>query len=319
MDKIRPLLKYILPVFSLLVLAVVLTILHRALAGYHLRDVYLQLREIPVSTITLASLMSLASYLVLSCYDLLALRYVNQSVKVWRAMLAGFLSFAVGHNVGYSTLSGAAIRLRIYGAVGVPVTAVALMSGFCGVTTALGSTFLIAYVLLTQAAEATVLLHISTVMLHTAGSALMILLLAYCVWVSRQLKPLQIRQWKLKLPGIRLTVLQIVVAALDLCLAAACLYVLLPGPVVVSYQTFLAIYVLTLATVLVANVPGGLGVLESVIVLALPQLPVDRLLASLVAFRIIYYLCPLILAALSLAVKELWLHRHRANRVTSSN
>ena len=87
----------------------------------------------------------------------------------------------------------------------------------------------------------------------------------------------------------------------------------------ISDQTVLAIYVLTLATVLVANVPGGLGVLESVIILALPQLPVDRLLASLVAFRIIYYLCPLILAALSLAVNELWLHRHRANRVTSSN
>jgi phosphatidylglycerol lysyltransferase len=112
-----------------------------------------------------------------------------------------------------------------------------------------------------------------------------------------------------------LTIGQIVVAAVDLCLAAACLYVLLPAPQAVSYQAFLAVYVLSVVAVMVANVPGGLGVLESVVILALPQIPVDQLLASLLAYRVIYYLGPLIIATLLLAGHEAWLHWHRVRKV----
>ncbi|MGE0116158.1 MAG: bifunctional lysylphosphatidylglycerol flippase/synthetase MprF [Steroidobacteraceae bacterium] len=311
----RAWLKYLLPVLSVLVLIAVLSLLHRALAGYHLRDVFRQLRGLPAATLWYAVLFAVASYVVLTGYDLLALRYVQQPVRIARGMMASFIAFAVGHNIGFATLSGAAIRLRLYGSVGVPATHVALMSVFCVVTTALGSAALIAYALLAQTAEASVLLHLSTNWLQGVAAALVLALAGYFFWVDRQRQPLAWRQWSLVLPSVPLTLAQLVVAAVDLCLAAACLYVLLPQPVTVSYQAFLAVYVLSVVAVMIANVPGGLGVLESVVILALPNIPVDRLLASLVAYRVIYYLGPLALASLMLAAHEAWLQRHHVRKV----
>ncbi len=316
-DRSRPRawLKFVLPLLSILALVIVLMLLHRALAGYHLHDVFRQLRALPVATLWYAVLFALASYLVLTGYDLLALRYVRQPLRVLRGMMAAFVAFAVGHNIGFATLSGAAIRLRLYGSVGVSATQVALISAFCAFTTVLGSAALIAYVLLTQAGEASVLLHIPGFWLRAIAAILLLSLLIYGVWVKTGVRTVTWRQWSLALPNLQLTIGQIVVAAVDLCLAAACLYVLLPAANTVSYQAFLAVYVLSVVAVMVANVPGGLGVLESVVILTLPGIPADQLLASLLAYRVIYYLAPLVIAALLLAAHEAWLHRQRVRKV----
>ena len=307
--------KYVLPVVSILVLVAVLALLHRSVGGYRLRDVLAQLRALPAATIWLALFFALTSYLMLTGYDLLALRYVKQPVRTGRAMMASFIAFAVGHNIGLATLSGAAIRLRIYGSVGVSAAEVALMSAFCAFTTVLGSILLIAYSLLAQTGEASSLLHLPDAWLRGIALLLLLLLLSYGVWVRMRRTALTWRQWSLVLPDLSLTIGQTVVAAVDLCLAAACLYVLLPDPAAVPYQAFLAVYVLSVVAVMIANVPGGLGVLESVVLLALPQIPVDRLLASLLAYRLIYYLAPLAVAALMLAAHEAWLQRHRVRKV----
>jgi len=310
----RPWLKYLLPCISVLALIAVLILMHRALAGYHLHDVLKQMRALPRTTMLWATFYAFTSYVVLTGYDLLALRYVRQPLRIVRGMMTAFVAFAVGHNIGFATLSGAAIRMRMYGSVGVSAIQVALMSGFCAFTTVLGSMALIAYVLLTQSTEASLLLHLSGGALRAIAALLLIALVAYGILTQRQARTLQWRQWSLTLPSLKLTIGQIVVAAVDLCLAAACLYVLLPTSAV-SYQAFLAVYVLSVVAVMVANVPGGLGVLESVVILALPQVPVDRLLASLLAYRVIYYLAPLVIAALLLAAHEAWLQWHRVRKV----
>jgi len=80
--------KYLLPGLSLLVLVAVLALLHRALAGYHLHDVFRQLRLLPGADAVVRGLLALASYIVLTGYDLLALRYVRQPLRVLRGMMA---------------------------------------------------------------------------------------------------------------------------------------------------------------------------------------------------------------------------------------
>ena len=75
------------------------------------------------------------------------------------AVFTSFVAFSLSHNVGLATLSAVAVRLRLYVSVNIPPTRIALMSVFCAFTTALGSTALIAYSLLTQTAEASRLMN----------------------------------------------------------------------------------------------------------------------------------------------------------------
>ncbi|HWK49382.1 MAG TPA: hypothetical protein VNR40_05815, partial [Steroidobacter sp.] len=299
------------PALSVIVFGIVLFLLHRALVGYHLHDVLAQLHRLPWSVIGWSCGFTAASYVALTGYDLLALRYVEQPVAPARTVVTSFIAFAVGHNIGLATLTGAAIRARMYGAAGVGGGQIALISGFCILTTTLGAAALVAYALIAEPAEASLMLHLPDWSARSIGVVLAASLLAYLVLVHLRRKPFRVRSWSVKLPNLQLTLGQTVVAAVDLCLAAAALYVLLPQPAQLSYQAFLAVFVLATVAMLVSNVPGGLGVLETIVLFAMRDAQASGVLAALLAYRVIYFLAPLAIASLLLAGHEAWAHRHR--------
>ena len=62
-----------------------------------------------------AALFVAAGYFTLTFYDLFALRTIGAPDVPYRvAALAGFTSYAVGHNIGASAFTGGAVRYRIY-------------------------------------------------------------------------------------------------------------------------------------------------------------------------------------------------------------
>lgn len=303
------------PVASLVIFSLVLFLLHGTLEKYHLSDILQHVRATPPGALWLAVGFTAASYLMLAGYDFLALKYVGHDISVRRTAVTSFMAFAVGHNVGFATLTGAAIRIRMYGAAGASATQVVMISSMGILTTALGAVALIAFALFAETSEAALVLHVSPSMAHVLGVALTLLLLGYLLWVTLRRRPVSLGSWSFMLPSLPLSIGQLLVAAVDLCFAAAALYVLLPDPPPISYAAFLALYVLAIVAVLVSNVPGGLGVLESLVLLAMPQVPADELLASLLVYRAVYFLLPLAVAVVLLAAHEAWLHAHRIKAV----
>lgn len=62
---------------------------------------------------------------------------------------------------------------------------------------------------------------------------------------------------------------------------------------------------------IISNVPGGLGVFETVLMLLLaPAVEADGLLGSLLVYRVIYYLTPLLMGVVLLGGYELYQRRH---------
>ena len=70
------------------------------------------------AVLTGSSLLALASYGILTLYDYLALQYVGAGLRYLRVAPVSFSAFAIGHNVGLSSLSGGAIRYRAYSLAG---------------------------------------------------------------------------------------------------------------------------------------------------------------------------------------------------------
>ena len=54
--------------------------------------------------------------------------------------------------------------------------------------------------------------------------------------------------------------------------------------------------------------PGGLGVFDAAMLIALWQYDAEELLAGLLIFRLLYYILPFTLALATLGVRELTLH-----------
>ncbi len=67
----------------------------------------------------------------------------------------------------------------------------------------------------------------------------------------------------------------------------------------------LVIFASAIAIGIVSHVPGGLGVFESIILLSMPTAPSSSVLASLLLFPVIYYLVPMLIAAVLMALLEL--------------
>ena len=92
---------------------------------------------------------------------------------------------------------------------------------------------------------------------------------------------------------------------------AAALYVLLPPELGLGYLEVLAVFMASIVVGLMSHVPGSLGVFESAVVLLLQPTEAQTLplIGSLLAFRGIYYLLPLVCGVVVLTLSEL--HRWR--------
>ena len=125
---------------------------------------------------------------------------------------------------------------------------------------------------------------------------------SYLAFASLRRQPIVVREWELRAPGPRLAFAQLGVAMLDWMLASLVAWVLLPTAPHLTFPAFVGFFALAQAIGVLSRVPGGLGVFDTLMVLMLaPFLPAHQVLASLVVYRVIYYLLPFVAASLTLA------------------
>ena len=102
--------------------------------------------------------------------------------------------------------------------------------------------------------------------------------------------------------------LQTLLGMADSVLAGLVLYFCLIPFVHIPFGTFIGLFVVAQTTGVFSQVPGGIGVFESVFLLALPD-GADKasVFGGLLAYRIIYYVLPLIGVGGLFFVYERWL------------
>jgi phosphatidylglycerol lysyltransferase len=292
-----------------------LVALHRLGGEFHLRDILAEFATIEHWRVLVAIALAAGSYLVLTGYERLALGYVGRSLPWPKYALTSFVAYAVGHNVGVAALSGGAIRYRIYTPLGFGASEIARIVAFCTITFGLGASTLAGVSLIANAGEASSLLH-STTQLSTALGVLALFAVGgFLVACALRRTPLEWRGISIRLPAFGTAIGQIALAATDLALACAALYVLLPASANVSYLAFAGLYMVALAASLLSLVPGGLGVFESIVVLLLPGVPAPQMLGALLAYRLVYYALPFGVALLLLSAHEIRQRRARLTEV----
>jgi len=298
-------LRWLKPLAALIVFGVAAFVLYYGFGRIHVRQVVASVREIPAHSVALALLLTCASYWLLGFYDVLALRYARKAVPYRRALFTAFIAYAFGHNAALAGFTGAAVRLRLYASRGLTAIDVATVSGFCSLTSMLGLAALAGVSLLLEANATVAALHFRHWELLLIGAALVLVVATYLFWASFARVPFEIRGWALRQPGPAIGIAQIALGATDFAVAASVVWVLLPPSAHIGYFAFCGLYAAAVAVGLLSHVPGGLGVFEAMLLLMLPQVPTEQLLGSLLAFRGVYYLAPLVTGALLFLAEEL--------------
>ena len=291
-------------VVTVALFAFALFALHRTLASTPFADIEAAAARISGMDLALAGSLTVGSYLALTLYDLLALRLIDPRVSIPRAMRTAFVAYAFANTLGVPSLSGGSVRLRGYLREGLSALQVASLQALCTLTFVLGALWITSLAMLLDAAQAALALRMSPAGVRALGGTLLGLLLVYAS-LAKLRRSLRVGRWSLTLPSLRYMLAQVSVSSLDMCLAASCLYVLLPDVPTLSFPAFLAAFVLALAAGVVSSVPGGLGVFESTLVLLLPTAPTPELLGAVLVYRAIYYLAPFLLALFLFVTREL--------------
>lgn len=283
-------------------------VLYRILRGIALHEVVAALRRTPLSTILLAGLLVACGYLTLTFYDLFALRTIGKYHVPYRiAALAGFTSYSVGHNVGVTVLTGGAVRYRIYSTWGLTLIDVAKICFVAGLTFWLGNATVLGLGIAIAPAAASSIDQLPAWFNRIAACATLLMLAAYVAWVWHKPRVIGRDDWEVTLPGGPLTLVQILIGIADLACCSLAMFVLLPDEPHIAFATIAVIFVTATLLGFASAAPGGLGVFDAAMFVALWQYDRENLLAGLLLFRLLYYVVPFAVALTILGIRELLL------------
>jgi uncharacterized membrane protein YbhN (UPF0104 family) len=295
-------------VLSIAIIAIAVVVLYRILRDINLHEVIEALVTTSWRDIALAALFVAGGYFTLTFYDLFALRTIGRPDVPYRiAALAAFTSYSVGHNVGASVFTGGAVRYRIYSAWGISAIEVAKICFVAGLTFWLGNATVLGLGIAYAPEAASAVDHLPAWLNRVAAMLILVVLALYVAWVWRKPRTVGRHGWSVSLPGGPLTLLQIGIGIVDLSFCALAMYMLMPAEPNIGFITLAVIFVAATLLGFASHSPGGLGVFDAAMLVALWQFDKEELLAGLLLFRLLYYIIPFALSLLILGTREIWL------------
>lgn len=306
----------VMPWVTAALIAGALVLVIRVLHQFSLPQVIESLQRLNGRGLAFGLLFTAGSYLSLTAFDYLGLRYAGHRLPYRQVALASFVSLSIGHTLGLAPLSSGAIRYRFYSRLGLDALAVAKVIVFSGVTVALGELSLAAAAALFDAELAGRIIGIDQDAARLLGVGCVALLALYMALSIVARPALSVGRLRFAWPSWRLAIAQIAAGCVNYMMVAAALEHTIAPAGELDYFTVAAAYILANLAALASHVPGGLGVIEAVIVTVLPG---AQVIGGLVAFRVIYFLIPFTFGTLLFIAVEAraWLRRRRAARVRS--
>jgi uncharacterized membrane protein YbhN (UPF0104 family) len=291
---------------SITIIAIAATVLFNMLRDIDVQEVVQSVRETDKHDIAFAALFVALGYFTLTFYDLFALRTIGRADVPYRiAALAGFTSYSIGHNVGASVFSGGAVRYRIYSAWGLDAIAVAKICFVAGLTFWLGNATVLGLGISLEPQAVSLITQLPAWLNRLLAISMLFVLSIYVGWVWSRPRVVGRSGWQVTLPGGPLTLLQIGIGIVDLCFCALAMYMLLPDEPNIGFIMLAVIFVSSTLLGFASHAPGGLGVFDAAMLVALWQFDKEDLLAGLLLFRLLYYIMPFSISLLILGAREL--------------
>jgi hypothetical protein len=291
---------------SVTIIAVAVVVLFRMLRGIDVGEVLDALKATAPRDIAIAAFFVAAGYFTLTFYDLFALRTIGRKEIPYRiAALAGFTSYSIGHNIGATVFTGGAVRYRIYSAWGLDAVEVAKICFVAGLTFWLGNAAVLGLGVSYAPLAATAIDHVPPIFNRGLAVVTLIILACYVGWVWSAPRVIGRGGWEVRLPNGPSTLLQIGIGIIDLGCCAIAMYMLLPNEPNIGFVTLAVIFVSATLLGFASHAPGGLGVFDAAMFVALWQFDKEDLLAGLLLFRLLYYVVPFGVALTILGIREI--------------
>lgn len=297
--------------FGIAVAVVSLLVLSHLSSEISLHDVKRSLHAIPNDVLLTALFFTIVSFAAVALYDVVAVETIAPGrVPYHISAMAGGAGYAISNALGFSLLTGGALRYRVYAAEGIDIADIGRIIGTSWLAIWFAFTILIAVALVIDPTRIPWVVSFGPMVDQVIGASILVAVAVLLYWLSRRERTLQIGRFSVRLPSSQGALLQVLAGLVDVAAAAATLYVLLPAGSVNSIPAFALVYVVAVALGIVSHAPGGIGAFEATIIAGLGLGQNPGAIAALVAYRAIYTLIPFLVAIAGFVVSEILRKRH---------
>lgn len=290
--------------------------LYMQLSKYKPEDIQNALTSIPPMNVLAACVASFLGYVALSSYDYLALKYIGRQLAAWKWIFVGFVGFSISNNAGHAVVSGGTVRYRLYTRWRFRANEIVRMVTFSGFTYLIACFFLsdLGWVLTpAHAFEENAASQWTT---NLVALISLIGLLAYFGLCFFYKKTVLIHDVPFKMPSVKMAFAQVFIGSVDILMASFVLYFCLTPFISIPFDVFIGVFIIAQVLGVFSQVPGGLGVFEGLFLAILPNdANAAFLFGALIAYRIIYYVLPLIISGIVLFSYEAYLKYRRKKRL----
>jgi len=290
-------------VLTLLVTALAFMALGKVLGQVDAAEVSRSFQRTGYASMAVAAVLTAICYVALSGYDRVALRSIGYDLSWRRTILGSTAAYALSHNLGFAPVTASFARHRVYMRDGVGIADVARIVVLTGASFWLG-VILVMGICLVAVPDlvGTSAWRLSRPLQAAVGLLVIDIVVVYLLLISRGWRTMGRGRWSVPLPNLRDAIFQSGISLVEMAVASAVLWVLIPSAGIADYPLVLVAYVSAFVMVLITHAPGGAGVLETIIILMLRHLPAADILSALILFRIVFHLVPLAVALVILAI-----------------
>ena len=305
-EKLKKLARHLPALLGVALLFGAIYVVQKEFRSLRFEDISRALGAIPTSALLFSLFWTFMSYYVLTFYDLLGTIYAGHRVSYGRVCFASFCAYSLSHNLGFAAVSGAAVRYRLYAHWGLAPLQIAKLVAFCSLTFGFGGLVLGGAVLFVEPGAIPFFgERVPRWAMYLLGAVLWLVVIGY-VSLSRAIGTFRLFGHGIELPHFRLAIGQVGLATIDVVMTATIFYALLPSAPELTLMRFLAVYLTAYSAGLAANLPGGIGVFDTAILVGLsPWLDAPTIVGAIVVFRLYYYIIPLFLAGAMFAGNEI--------------
>lgn len=264
-----------------------------------------------------AAALVVVSYLIYGCYDLLGRAYCGHKLAKRQVMLVSFICYAF--NLTLSTwVGGIGMRYRLYSRLGLPSSTITRIFSLSITTNWLGYILLGGIIFTFGVVDIPAHWYISDMTLHIIGVVLL-LFIAFYLWACgfAKRRHFTIRGQKLVIPSWKFALAQMAISSANWIAMGVIIWLLM------GHQTnfFFVLGVLLVSSIagVIVHIPAGIGVLEAVFLALLAGEHTSQgvIIAALLAYRVLYYFIPLLLALIAYLILESRAKKLRAKNETT--
>ena len=296
MSKAHPKWKLAKKILTWLFFAAVIVLLVIYAKKVNWEDVYNVIINYNRTAILAAVALVIVSYLTYGLYDLIGRAYCGHKLAKRQVMLVSFICYAF--NLTLSTwVGGVAMRYRLYSRLGLSGSTITRIFSLSIATNWLGYILLAGVVFSWGMVPIPKGWFIGEGTLRIIGVALLALVVVYlalCTFSKR--RRWTIKGQKLALPSLRMALFQFVVSSANWMVMGAIIWLLLAQQV--AYPVVLGVLLISSIAGVIVHIPAGIGVLEAVFLALLSGQHASHgsIIAALLAYRVLYFIAPLLLA-----------------------